>query len=214
MLRLHPGHPGAVKTTAPRLIYERLGARPLSQAALAQAILEMRCKGWLANYVPGPFEFGRSIIFIPSSHPYEAIFNCLDWNGHAVVPRGLIESRTGCRISKRTAGIWLGTYGLAMVAVEGCNVRLRGTSAGMAWRVNDSRYAQSKRALCTHLVENATGLVLPRERLNEDLRLRAALVFEEFQVDVPGLLDGLMRSAVRPRWQFPREDNNPANVPF
>lgn len=214
MLRVHPGHPGAVKTTGRRLVYERLGARPLCQAALAQAILDMRCRGWLANYVPGPFEFDRTIIFIPTRHRFEPIFRCLDATGSAVVPRGLIESRTDCRMSSQTSAIWMTTYGLAIVAVEGCNVRIRGTSAGLAGRVNRSRYSESKPALCTHLVENATGLVLPRERLNDDLRLRAALVFEAFQLDVPGLLEGRMRSEIVSRWRFPEEKYDPSDVPF
>lgn len=214
MLRIHPGCPGAIKTTARRLIYARLGNRPLGQAAVNLAILEMRCKGWLANYVPGPFEFDRTIVFIPEHHPFEAIFRCLDWTGSAVVPRGLIESRTDRRLTNPTTGMWLATYGLAIVAVEGCNVHLRGASGGMAGRVNRARYGDMRRALCTHLVENATGLVLPKERLNEDLRLRAALVFEQFQVDVPGLLDGLSRSPVVPRWRFPDEQYDPSDVPF
>lgn len=202
MLQFHPIDAGAIKTTGRKLVQEFHRKRPLNQLAVMDAINKMRRHGWFANYTPGPFQFDRTIVLVPSHHRFEPLFRCLNANEQALVPRGLIESRTNHRITNSMTGTRLGVYGLAIVSVQGCNVVIRGTSSGMAFTVNSARYGETPPRLSEHLVENATGLVLPPERLNDDLRLRTAMAFEEFLVDVPGFLDGEAESHVRSRWHF------------
>jgi hypothetical protein len=214
MLQIHPGHPGALKVTARQLVLDRFGNRPFGRAAISDAIADLGSNGWLANYTPGPFEFERFIIFVPTDHRFAAVFRCLDATGTGVVPRGLIESRTRCRLSEPMARVWLTTYGLALMRVDGCNVHLRGTSSGMAGRVNRLRFEDDPTLVdCDLLVENATGLLLPLNRLNEDLRLRAAQAFGSFGVEAPGLLTGQTKSTLRSQWRFPSEYNKD-DIPF
>ena len=192
-----------IKTTPRKMIRDRFGRHPLGSAAVREAVDAMMRRGWLPNYVPRAFEWDRNLVFVPQNHPVAGIFRCLDTNGRGVVPRGLIESRIGIRIDHFMTGIWLSRYGLAIVGLEGTNVALRGTSSGMAYVVNVSRKSVRDRMLTRSLVRYATGLDLPTDHLNDDLRLRAALAYDEFQVDVPGLLDGGEESTVKSRWVFP-----------
>ena len=191
-----------IKTTPRKLIRDRFGRRPLGTAAVREAVDAMMRRGWLPNYVPRAFEWDRNLVFIPHSHAFAGIYRCLDADGCGVVPRGLIESRTSIRIENVMTGIWLARYGLAIVALDGGNVMLRGTSSGMANIVNLSRRDIYDTVTSRVLVRCATGLDWPTEQLNEDLRLRATLAFHEFQVDVPGLLNGGEESDVRSRWVF------------
>jgi len=204
MFRLHPCIPGAIKVTAAELVRELFGARPLGQAAVQDAIALMRQSGWFANHTPEKFLWRRTVIFVPRNHRMEPIFRCLDGQtATASVPRGLVESRTRCRLNEPRAGVWLGVFGLAIVAVENCNVVIRGTSGGMACGVNSARYGEAKPVRCERLIERATGLTLPAEHINYDLRLRTAMAFGSFAVDVPGLLAGAAQSPMVSRWQFP-----------
>jgi hypothetical protein len=50
------------------------------------------------------------------------------------------------------------------------------------------------------LVHATTGKHISRRRWNDDLRLRVALAFDEFNIDVPGVLDGKLESDVQSRW--------------
>jgi hypothetical protein len=66
------------------------------------------------------------------------------------------------------------------------------------------------------LIQVAVGKVIPPQHWTDDLRIRAALKFDEFQVDVPGLLEGKTESDVQSRWLFPPAAANPADpeIPF
>ena len=176
-----------IKTTPRKLIRDRFGRRPLGSAAVREAVDAMMRRGWLPNYVPRAFEWDRNLIFVPQNHAFAGIFRCLDTYGHGVVSRGLIESRTGVGIGNLITGMLLARYGLAIVALDGSNVILRGTSSGMASVVNLSRRGIPDRMLNRVLVRYATGLDMRTDHLNDDLRLRAALAYDEFQMDVPGL---------------------------
>jgi hypothetical protein len=61
-----------------------------------------------------------------------------------------------------------------------------------------------------------TGLSLRSELLDDDVRLRAALAYDAFAIDVPGLLDRAAESQVISRWQFPTASAPVADsdVPF
>ena len=212
MLQRNPPDPTSIKTTPRKLIDHWFGDRALGSAALREAVELMRRAGWLNNYIPGPYEFDRTMIFVPMQHRYEPIFRCLDSRGMATVPRGLIESRTRCRIAAPMAGMFLASYGLAIIAIDGCNVVIGGTSGGMASSINTARYGEDKPRKSIYLVENATGITFTDNQLNDDLRLRAALAFDDFHADVPGLLDGQEMSVVRSRWRFPAPPPAPSSA--
>jgi hypothetical protein len=64
------------------------------------------------------------------------------------------------------------------------------------------------------LVHAATGKHVPRRLWNDDLRLRVALAFDEFNIDVPGVLDDEIESDVQSRWLFPSPPPPPPPPPW
>jgi hypothetical protein len=207
-------HPGAIKTTARKLIQERLGYRAANRLSLRDAVEDVMFKGWIPNYLPARHEFDRSVIFVPQTHKYAAIFRCLGRAGIGPVPRGLVESRTGTRLHHAMTGLWLSRYGLAIQALDGNDVILRGTSVGMAGTVNLRRYDESHLIRSAVLIEHATGLSVRPCLITDELRLRAAIEFDSFDIEVPGLLDGESESQVISRWRFPATPAPSADIPF
>jgi hypothetical protein len=103
----------------------------------------------------------------------------------------------------------LAHHGLALMRVSGCSVVVQGTSTEMAHIANVSRYMALAPRPSWMVVENATGLVMPPAEIDDDLRLRAALVYHEHGIEAKGLLDGDDNCTPVSHWRFPEADSRP-----
>jgi hypothetical protein len=206
----------ALKILPRELVTKWYGDRPMDEDAVHDGILEMLRRGWLPSFVPRPTEWDRTMVFLPQRSIFAAIVRYLDGGGIGVVPRGLIESRTQCPISCIGTGLMLSSIGIAILRVDGNNVFIRATTPGMALVVHSARIHPLDQMPTERLIQVAVGKVIPPQHWTDELRMRAALKFDEFQVDVPGLLDGKTESDVRSRWLFPPIAATPADpdVPF
>lgn len=120
------------------------------------------------------------------------------------MPRGMVESRTGWELSHPFCGSALARVSLAIVKKDGFTVVLRPAPLQFCHRINASRYPSVEFAHpCATLVAEAIGLRIHPILIGDELRLKAALIYDEYGIDVDGLLDGKRESTLRSRWQFP-----------
>jgi len=171
-------------------------------------------KGWIPNHIPKPLDYDRHLVLVPQTHPFAAIFRCLGRVGVGPVPIGIVESRVQLPLHDVMTGIYLSRYGLAILKVVGNEVILRGTTTGMASVANLSRCGHGHGSQCEYLVKYATGLELRPRLIDDDVRLRTALAFDELLVDVPGILAGEDQSDFISRWRFPVTESSIADAPF
>lgn len=62
------------------------------------------------------------------------------------------------------------------------------------------------------VVESATGMVLPPSEIDDDLRLRTALVYYEHGIEAEGLLDGEDNCTPVSHWRFPQSESHPDDL--
>jgi hypothetical protein len=192
----------ALKILPRDLVAQWYGDRPIDEDAVHDGILEMMRRGWLPSFVPQPTEWDRTMVFLPQRSELAAIVRCLDGGGSGVVPRGLIEARTQCPISCIGTGLILSSIGLAILRLDGNNIFIRSTTPALALMVHSARVHPLSGIPTNHLIQVAVGKSVPSRHLSDDLRFRVALRFDEFAVDVPGVLDNKPESDVQSRWQF------------
>lgn len=202
-------------TTARGMVRRCVGTSAVTDKEIGRSVEIMLRHGWLPNYVPKADELDRSMVFVSQQHRMAAVFRHLDSNGRGIVPVPLVESRTGYCLDHPLSGVFLSICGLALVAMDGNSVMLRGTSTGMATAVNWARRWESAMKLkATVMIEHATGLVLPPEETSIDLRRQVARYFEEFYVGVNGLVEGNAEPELLPFWQFPPVEAVATEPPF
>lgn len=192
-----------IRITAHELVGYEFGPTRMTPTVVETALAQVRRRGFVPSFVPPPEAYHQHMILVLVTHPFAALYRALAPDGSPTpVPRGLIESRTGLRITQMFAGMMLARYGLAILRATDYCVILRGTSTEMAHDANISRYMNVVARPCWMLVERATGLVVPPAEIDDDLRLRSALAYDEHNVAVPGLLDGDDNCALASPWQF------------
>lgn len=191
------------KLTARELVKQWFGKVRLTQQVVDAAIVEMMRRGWLTAFIPRPNEWDRFMVFVPQSNAFASIIRYVDQRSVGVVPCGLIESRTEQPIESFGTGMFLAHMGIGITRTDGNNVFIRGTNSGLAMMTMQTRFHPLERMPMETLVHATTGKHVPRRLWNDDLRLRMALAFDEFNVDVPGILDGDYESDVQSRWMFP-----------
>jgi hypothetical protein len=163
----------------------------------------MMRRGWLTGFHPEPADWDRPMVFVPQRDDYAAIIRCIDARNVGVVPRGLIESRTQQPADSIGTGMFLGHVGIGIARIDGNNVFVRATNPGMAMMAYSVRRGPLERMPVETLIHVTTGTHIPRPLWNDDLRLRVALAFDEFCIDVPGVLDDNVETDVRSRWLSP-----------
>lgn len=205
-----------VKMTARQLVENWYSVRKVTDDAVHDAVIEMMRRGWVTAFVPKPCDWDRLMVFVPQRNALSAIIRYVDYTGAGVVPRGLIESRTQMPVAHIGTGMRLAHIGVAITNIDGNNVFIGGTSPGMGLLSHQAHISLPKPMRVDSLISVATGKLVPRRQWNEEILLRAALAFDEFNIDVPGVLDGDMRSDVIPRWRFPSSAAGctDADVPF
>lgn len=205
-----------LKISARDLVSRFYGDTPVEEDVLHDAVVEMMRRGWIPSFIPRPFEYDRTIVFLPQRSPFAAIIRCLDGGGAAVVPRGLLESRTTFPIACIGSGLVLSSLGVAIVRADGNNVFIRATTPALALMAHSTRIHPLEGMETSHLIKVATGKHIPQPLWNDNLLLRVAMAFDEFQVDVPGVLNAASESDVISRWQFPVSPGPVADfdVPF
>jgi len=206
----------ALKILPRELVTKWYGDRPLDEDAIQDGVLEMMRRGWLPSFVPRPCEWERTMVFLPQRSTLAAIVRYLDGGGAGVVPRGLIESRTQCPLSCIGTGLILSSIGIAIMRVDGVNAFIRATTPALALMVHSARIHPLERMPTERLIHVAVGKVIPPRNWTDDLRLHVGLRFDEFAVDVPGVLDGKTESDVQSRWLFPSAAVSSADpeIPF
>lgn len=205
-----------VKMTARQVVENWYGERTMTDDAVHDAVIEMMRRGWLTAFVPKPCDWDRLMVFVPQRSPFSAIIRYVDYTGAGVVPRGLIESRTQMNVAHIGTGMFLAHIGVAITNIDGNNVFIRGTSPALGLLSHQAHVGIPKQIRVDSLISTAIGKSVPRRQWNEELLLRAALAFDQFHIDVPGVLDGDFRSDVIPRWRFPSATAGytDADVPF
>jgi hypothetical protein len=203
-----------VKLTARQLVKHWYGKCPVRQQAVHSAIVEMMRRGWLTAFIPRPNEWDRAMVFVPQRNDMAAIIRYIDHRSVGVVPRGLIESRTQQPVEYVGTGLFLAHVGIGITGIDGHNVFIRGTGPGMALMAFQVRANPLERMPMETLVRTTTGKHVPHHLWNDDLRLRVALAFDEFNIDVPGVLDDDIESDVQSRWLFPPPPPPPPAPPW
>jgi hypothetical protein len=201
------------KMTARQLVRQLYGKIPVRQPAVHAAIVEMIRRGWLTAFIPRPTEFDRMMVFVPQHNDFAAIIRCVDHRSIGVVPRGLIESRTGQRVESLGSGLILAHVGIGVTRIDGHNISIRGTNSGLAMMVQQTRRGPLEHISMETLVHATTGKRISRHRWNDDVRLRIALAFDEFNIDVPGVFDGELESVLQSRWLAPPPPPPPPSPP-
>lgn len=191
------------KTTARELVARWYGNRPIGDAAVHDAVVEMMRRGWLTAFIPQSNEWDRSMVFVPQSNDFAAIIRYVDYTGVGVVSRGLVESRTQLPLANIGTGLFLSYIGIGITKTDGNNVFIRGTTPGLALMAHQVRIHPLEQMPMVTLIHAAIGKPVARPLRNEELLLRVAIAFDEFSIDVPGVLDGAPESDVISRWQFP-----------
>lgn len=184
--------------------------RGLGEEVIHSAIVEMMRRGWLTAFFPRPTEWDRRMVFVPQQNDFAAIIRYVDQRSVGIVPRGLIESRTNAPVEHIATGMFLSHIGIGITAIDGNNVFIRGTNPGLALMMFHVRAHPLEHMRMESLVKMITGKHIPRRLWNDDLRLRVALAFDEFNCDVPGVLDDDIESDVQSRWSFPPPPPPPA----
>jgi hypothetical protein len=203
-----------VKLTARELVKQRYGNSPMRDQAVQDAVVEMMRRGWLTAFIPRPSEWDRRMVFVPQSNAFAAIIRYVDQRSVGVVPRGLIESRTELPVESFGTGMFLAHMGIGITRIDGSNVFIRGTNPGLAMMAMQTRFHPLERMSMETLVNATIGKHVPRHLWTDDLRLRIALAFDEFNIDTPGVLDDEPESDVKSRWQFPAPPPPPAAPPW
>lgn len=204
-----------IRITPRQLVRRQFGMIELTPRAVETALATACRRGYVPNYTPPPEAYDQPLVLLAATSSFAAIYRHLAPDGSPTpVPRGLVESRTKVPLDNVMCGLQLARVGLAMIRVAGCCVVLRGTSTVMAHETNASRYFRQFPRPCWVIVERATGLVLPPAEIGDDLRLRTAMVYDEYDLKVDGLLDGENTCGVVSRWRFsptpnPNEDMTP-----
>lgn len=199
-----------IRMTAHELVAYEIGPTRMTPNVVETALAQARRRGYIACFTPSPETYHQHMILVLATDRFAALYRALAPDGSPTpVPRGLIESRTQLPVTEMLTGIVLARYGLAILRVTDFCVILRGTSSEMAHDANISRYMRLCPRPCWMLIERATGLVLPPREIDDELRLRAALVYDQHNVAVDGLLDcGDQCTPVSP-WRFPESQNQP-----
>lgn len=194
-----------VRVSVKQLVGYELGPTRLTPTAIETALAQVRRRGYVASFTPPAEAYNQHIILLLASHPFAAIYRALALDGSPTpVPLGLIESRTHIPITTMGAGMMLAHFGLALLRVAGCCAIVKGTWTKMAHECNASRYIQLSSRPSWMLVETATGVVAPPAEIDDDLRLRTALSYHEYGINVEDLLDGADTCAPVSHWQFPK----------
>jgi hypothetical protein len=191
------------KMSARQLVAHWYGDRNVDDDAVRDAVTELMRRGWLTAFVPKPPDWDRTMVFVPQHNDFAAILRYVDYNGVGVVPRGLIESRTQLPLSNIGTGLFMSHIGIAITNIDGNNVFIRGTTPALALMAHQARIHPLEQMPTAALINAAIGTPTPRRHRDPELLLRAALAFDEFNIDVPGLLDGEDESDVQSRWLFP-----------
>jgi hypothetical protein len=194
-----------VKLTARELVKQRCGKRNMCEQAVHDEVVQMMRRGWLTAFLHRRSEWDRRMVFIPQNSAFAGIIRYVDQRSIGVVPRGLIESRTGQPIESFGTGMFLAHMGIGITRIDGNNIFIRGTTSGLAMMAYQTRRHPMEQMRMETLVHATTGKHVPRRLWNDDLRLRVAMAFDDFDIDVPGVLDDELESDVRSRWMFPPE---------
>jgi hypothetical protein len=196
----------SLKTTARQLVRDRFGQRRVSRAAVQEAFDQALRHGWMPVYLPGKAELDRDLVLVPQGHQLAAVVRCLSRDGCGTMPIGLVESHMGGMPFRDNAlaSMHLAKFGLAIMACDRNTVTLRGTAPRLACLVNLARHGLGQGFRCEQMVEAATAIRLRARHITDDLRLRAAIAFDQFEVDVPGLLAGEAEPDLVSRWTFPK----------
>lgn len=192
-----------VKMSARDLVAHWYGDRGIGDDAVHDAVKEMMRRGWLTGFIPKSPDWDRPMVFVPQHNDFAAIIRYVDYTGAGVVPRGLIESRTQLPLSNIGTGLFLSYIGIAITRVDGNNLFIRGTTPALALMAHQARIQPFEQSRVKTLVSTAIGKPISRRFWNQEVLLRVALAFDEFNIDVPGVLDGEEKSDVQSRWLFP-----------
>lgn len=203
-----------VKMSARALVAHWYDDRLVGEEAVHDAVVEMMRRGWLTAFIPKPDNWDRPMVFVPQRNDFAAIIRYVDYTGVGVVPRGLIESRTQLPLASFGTGLFLSRIGIAIAKIDGNNVFIRGTTPALALMVHQTRPQNFDHMPVQALISTALGKPVPRLHWDQDLLLRVALAFDEFDVEVPGVLNGETESQVISRWRFPATLSGSADVPF
>ncbi len=193
-----------IRTTPRRLVFRELGVENPSPSTVRLALNRARNRGYLVAYHPAPPAYDEPLVQVPVSSPMAALYRWLAVHPPLTpMPRGMVESRTGWELSHPFCGSALARVSLAIVKKDGFTVVLRPAPLQFCHRVNASRYPSVEFAHpCAMLVAEAIGLRIHPILIGDELRLKAALIYDEYGIDVDGLLDGKRDSTLRSRWQF------------
>lgn len=202
-----------IKMTARHLCLHWYGKCPVTEKAVDSAIVEMMRRGWLTAFIPRPTEWNRPMVFVPQHCDFAPIIRYIDRRSAGVVPRGLVESRTGQPVASMATGMFLAHVGIGITSIDGNNIFIRGTSPGFATMAYHARHHPLERMPTATLVHAATGRHLIRRLWDDDLRRRVATVFDEFNIDVPGVIGDDDESDVQSRWSFPPPPSPPPAPP-
>ena len=191
------------RITPRQLVQQYLGTKRVSQRSLLTALHYACRRGYLPNYIAGASAYDQHMVLLPATSPLAALYRHVAPDGSPThVPIGLIESRTSLPLSHLVTVMVLARVGLAVVRLAGRCAVLRGTASEMAHEVNVLRYIDSRPRPCWMAIERATGLVVPPAEISDDLRLRTAELYDEYELDALGLLDGEPNATIVSRWRF------------
>lgn len=199
-----------LRMTARELVARWYGDRAIGEDALHDAVVEMMRRGWLTAFIPKAGEWDRSMVFVPQYNDFAAIIRYVDYTGVGVVPRGLVESRTQLPLANIGTGLCLSYIGIGITKTDGNNVFIRGTTPGLGLMAHQAHIHLLDQMPMMTLISATIGKPVARRLWNQELRLRVALAFDQFNIDVPGVLDGDDESDVQSRWLFPP---TPAPIP-
>jgi hypothetical protein len=196
--------PPVIRINAHQLVAQLIDPAPITSSVVETALAQALRRGFVCNWTPTPEAYRQQMVLVSMRHPIAALYRALAPDGTPTpVPRGLVESRTISPIANVISGMILARFGLVVMQVTGCSVTLRGSSMELANDANISRFQQLPPRPTWRVIERAIGLVKSPAEIDDDLRLRAALIYDAHGLAVEGLLDGDDHSTLVSPWRFP-----------
>lgn len=205
--------PPVIRINVPQLVAQLIDPALITSSVVETALTQALRRGYVPNWTPTPEAYRQQIVLVSMRHPFASLYQALAPDGTPTpVPRGLVESRTISPITNVISGMVLARFGLVVMQVAGCCVTLRGSSVELANDVNMSRYKRLPLRPTWKAVESVTGIVLPPSAIDDDLRLRAALVYHDHGIEAEGLLDGEDNCTPVSYWRFPESEPQPDDL--